>query len=248
MITSLLTVLVMQIFMVLGFRNYVPWAELTTSTAPHMLYGMNLLGNVGRIWMALVSILAAVSTLNSVINSLGHICLGMAKLGMLPGIFGKTNRRGAPVAGILLIGTGIFFVASTGLATTSQISFVLLVGSVFWMVSYIIAHCNVLIMRRKMPKAPRSFRTPFAPVTPVIGIIGTAYMIFAISPEPDTRNRIWLFAAVIFTVLCIYAVLWIKLKMKIPVFHSIPIEKVMAMEHDLYLPAHRYTAAKPQKE
>lgn len=248
MITSLLAVLVMQIFMVLGFRNYVPWAELTTSTAPHMLYGMNLLGNVGRIWMALVSILAAVSTLNSVINSLGHICLGMAKLGMLPGIFGKTNRRGAPVAGILLIGIGIFFVASTGLATTSQISFVLLVGSVFWMVSYIIAHCNVLIMRRKMPKAPRSFRTPFAPVTPVIGIIGTAYMIFAISPEPDTRNRIWLFAAVIFTVLCIYAVLWIKLKMKIPVFRSIPIEKVMAMEHDLYLPAHRYTAAKPQKE
>ena len=239
MFLSMTIVLIMQIGMVLGFSNYTSWADLVTSTAPHLLYGTSLLGMVGRIWMAIVSILAAVSTLNSVINSLGQICLGMAKLGMMPEVFAKTNRRGAPVAGILLIGTGIFLVASTGLATTDEISFVLLVGSVFWMVSYIVAHCNVLIMRRRLPKAPRSFKVPFGPVLPIIGIIGTAYMIIEISPDPATRFRILAVAVVIFALLSLYAVLWIRFKMKILVFRSVPVEKVMAMEHDLYIPAHR---------
>lgn len=245
MIISLLIVFAMQTLMVLGFSNYTPWSELASSVAPHLLYGTNLLGTPGRIWMSIVSVLAAVSTLNSVLSSLGHICHGMSKLGMLPEIFGKTNRFGAPVFGILLIGGGVFGVAASGMATTDQISFVLLIGSVFWMVSYIIAHCNVLIMRKRMPKAPRSFKVPLVPIVPIIGIIGTAYMIITISSDPETRNQIWLLSAIIFALLGVYAVLWIKLKMKIPVFKPVPIEKVMAMEHDLYIIAHKDT--KPDK-
>ena len=38
----------------------------------------------------------------------------------------------------------------------------------------------------------------------------------------------------IFVVLAIYAVLWIKLKMKIPIFKHVPLETVMAMENSMY--------------
>lgn len=150
-----------------------------------------------------------------------------------------------PVAGIVLIGGGILIVESTGLSTASQISFILLTGSVFWMVSYILTQVNVLILRRRLPKAPRSFKVPFGPVLPVIGIIGTAYMILNISPDPAVRNQIWLLTGGIFIILGAYAFFWIKFRMKIPVFKSIPVEKVMAMENELYYPAHKAADSRP---
>ena len=35
-------------------------------------------------------------------------------------------------------------------------------------------------------------------------------------------------------ILGIYSAIWIKVKMKMKVFKSVPLEKVMAMENDLY--------------
>ena len=69
---------------------------------------------------------------------------------------------------------------------------------------------------------------------PMIGIIGTAYMILNISTDPQERMRIWLLTGITFLVLGIYSVFWIKYKMKMPIFKSVPMEKVMAMENDLY--------------
>lgn len=37
-----------------------------------------------------------------------------------------------------------------------------------------------------------------------------------------------------FLVLGIYSAIWIKVKMKMPIFKYVPLEKVMAMENDLY--------------
>lgn len=53
--------------------------ELANSAAPHLLYGYNLLGNGGKIWMTFVAALAVVSTQNSTVNGLARICQGMAE-------------------------------------------------------------------------------------------------------------------------------------------------------------------------
>ncbi|MGN1090477.1 MAG: APC family permease, partial [Huintestinicola sp.] len=39
MVISLLAILIMQIFVTIGFSNYTPWEELGSSTVPHILYG-----------------------------------------------------------------------------------------------------------------------------------------------------------------------------------------------------------------
>ena len=49
MVISLVAILVMQIFMVIGFSHYTPWDELGASTVPHILYGSLLYGKVGTI-------------------------------------------------------------------------------------------------------------------------------------------------------------------------------------------------------
>ena len=102
------------------------------------------------------------------------------------------------------------------------------------MISYIFAHLDVLILRHRLPKAPRSFKVPCGPLFPCIGIAGTVYMILNISTDPTERMMIWLITGITFLVLGIYSFFWIRIKMKMPVFKRVPIQKVMAMENSMY--------------
>lgn len=99
---------------------------------------------------------------------------------------------------------------------------------------YTFAHVDVLVFRKRLPNAPRNFKVPCGILFPVIGIVGTAYMILNISSDPQERMNIWLLTGACFIVLGIYSAVWIKFKMKMKVFKSVPLEKVMAMENELY--------------
>ena len=225
---------VVQAVLILGFHNYTSWKELSESPAPHLLYGMKLLGTPGKVWMTLVAALAVISTQNSSVHGLSSICQGMAKMNMMPQFFAKTNKKKVPYIGVWFTSILILFFGYISNDSSELISFLILVGSVFWMVSYIFAHIDVLVFRRRLPKAPRNFKVPFGPVLPIIGILGTVYMIVNISTDPKERMMIWLVTGITFLVLFIYSVLWIRFKMKIPVFKSVPIEKVLAMENEMY--------------
>jgi amino acid transporter len=238
MIISLTLVLTFQIFMCLGFKNYTPWAQLGKSTTPHVLYGTLLLGPVGTYWMAVVSVLAVVSSVNTVISSLAYIAAGMAKIGLLPEIFNKTNKKGAPVAGILLFGGIILVINALGLSTSSSLSFLILCGCAFWMLSYLITHINVLIFRKRLPNAPRKFKVPGGPVIPILGAAGMAWMFWNISSDPAQRIQIYIVCAVMVVILSIYAVIWIKKVMHRDLFKPFLMEEVMAMDNDLYAVYH----------
>lgn len=234
MMIGLFLIFVMQTIMVLGFHNYVDWGELADSAAPHLLYGFAILGNAGKIWMMLVGALAVISTQNSTVNSLAVICQGMAKMNMLPKIFAKTNKHKVPWFGQVFVSTAIFLFAAVSDSSADMIDFLILAGSVFWMVSYILAHVDVLVFRKRLPKAPRSFKVPGGVIIPIIGIIGTVYMILNISTDPQERLMLWLLTGCSFVILGIYSAIWIKVKLKMPIFKSIPLEKVMAMENAMY--------------
>ena len=219
---------------IFGFHNYVEWGKLADSAAPHLLYGYAVLGKFGKVWMMLVGALAVISTQNSTVNSLAVICQGMAKMNMLPKIFAKTNKYKVPWFGQVFVSTAIFLFAYVSNNSADMIEFLILAGSVIWMVSYILAHIDVLVFRKRLPKAPRNFKVPCGWILPVIGMLGTAYMILNISTDPHERMMIWLLTGVSFLVLGIYSAIWIKVKMKMPIFKHVPLEKVMAMENDLY--------------
>ncbi len=234
MVLSIVIVFIMDAIVMIGIGFYVGWEELGSSVSPHLLYGAALLGDTGLILMAVVSILAVLSTVNSVINGLAYITFGMAKIGLLPAVFYKTNKKGAPLAGLLLFGGLMLILNITGLSTTDELSFLILIGCVFWMVAYMISNINVLILRAKLPKAPRTFRVPFGPIIPILGIIGNAFMIINIDGDPAVRMTIYMIAGAIFAILAILAIIWIKCFMKRPLFKAYEIKEVMAMENDLY--------------
>ncbi len=234
MILSLVIVCIMEVLVVLGMHNYTPWETLASDNSPHVLYGRSLLGQAGVIWMAIVSIFAVISTVNSVISSLAYICAGMAKISLLPSVFGRKNKKGAPYVGILAIGGVMVVINATGLSTTSQLSFLILIGSVFWMIAYIISNINVLILRKRLPKAPRTFKAPGGILCPIIGTVGNVFMILNIDSDPQARIQIYVICAVIFILLGIYSVIWIKKVMKLKLFRPLPVHQVMAMENDAY--------------
>lgn len=239
MFLSLGVIAMIQIVMIIGLNRYVLLDELANSDSPHILYGVRLFGKFGQIWICIISILAAISTQNSVISSISKICQGMSKMNMLPEVFQKTNKSGAPVVGILFFSAVIMIIEGTGLASTDAISFLILTASVFWMVSYIITHINVLMLRKRLPKAPRSFKTIGGPLIQISGIIGTGYMVFSISSDPAEKLQILGIVGLIFVGLAVYAVAWIKLKMKMPLFKPVELSEVMAMEHPLYYRTHK---------
>ena len=189
---------------------------------------------MGKYWMTMVAALAVISTQNSTVSGLSNICQGMAKMNMMPQFFAKTNKRKVPFFGVIFVSVTILIFAFISDSSSSAISFLILVGSVFWMISYILAHIDVLILRKRVPNAPRSFKVPLGKILPLIGILGTTYMILNISTDSAERLAIWGVTGIAFLILGIYSFFWIKYKMRMPVFKSVPMEEVMAMENDLY--------------
>jgi len=209
---------VVQSILVFGFHNYTPWDKLADSAAPHLLYGENLLGNVGKIWMAFVAALALISSLELCDQRLASICQGMAKMNMMPRCFKKLNKNNVPFVGVWFISILILVFAFISSDSSDAIPFL------FWLDRYsgwcliFFAHIDVLVLRHRLPKAPRSFKVPFGPVLPLVGIAGTVFMICNISTDPTERNAILLLSGAVFLALGVYSFFWIRFKMKMPVF------------------------------
>lgn len=239
MILSMIIILAMQILLSLGFMNYTSWDELGASTTPHILYGQMLLGPLGRYWMVIISLLAVISSVNTIMSSLSYILMGMAKIGLLPSFFQKTNKKNAPYIGILFEAAAFCIINITGLSTTDSLSFLISVLALLWMLSYVVSNLNVLLLRKRLPNAPRTFKVPFGPILPIIGIVGTAWMIYNIDPDWSVKLALYKVCGIIIIVLTIYAFFWVKYKVKRPFFKPYPIKEVMAMENELYIQYHK---------
>lgn len=234
MIGSLVIVFIMQLFCVFGFPVYVTYNDLGTSESPHMLYGIALLGEFGRYWMGAVSVLAVISTANTVVNSLGYLMAGMARIDLLPKPFMKKNKHGAPFVSILTIGISMTALVVASLAISELLNFFLKVACVFWIVVYLFLHVDVILLRHRMPNVPRAFKAPFGILIPILGIIGDVLMINGIDNDIVIKTRVYEVCIIAFIILAVYSYFWVKKKMKRPLMKPYTIKEVMAMENDKY--------------
>ncbi|MFW5988102.1 MAG: APC family permease [bacterium] len=234
MILSLLILMVVQTLMVYGISNYVPFDILASSKEPHMEFGTNMLGNIGTNWMMLISIGAVISTLNTVLASIPRMLMGLADGGMLPAVFAKKNKHGVPFVSLFLVFGSISAVLISGITTADDLIRFILTGALFWMVAYIIAHLNVLILRKKYPEKKSVFRIKLFGLPQIVGILGMIYMIMNIIDDPVMKGQIYRTALTLFAVLIVYSVVWIKKVMKKDLFETITIEQVIENEVNSY--------------
>jgi amino acid transporter len=200
---------------------------LANSESPHVLAASAILGRTGQIWIGIVTVLATVSTINTLIMAISRMLYSMAREGQLPSVFGLLNRWGSPwVATIFMTAIFCIFIIA-GIANAESITALILAGAFCWFVTYIIAHLNVIILRYKHPDVKRTFKSPLGITFQVIGILGMIYMMINIFPDLEVKSQIYRFALIFLAITIIYSLLWVKFVMKKELFEITPLEKLI---------------------
>ncbi|QHQ60942.1 amino acid permease [Anaerocolumna sedimenticola] len=226
MILGVLLLFVVQALMGIGMTNYVSLEDLMSSDMPHIVFAKNLLGTPGTYWMGVVTILAGVSTINTVLGSVTRILSGMAEAEMMPCFFQKKNAKGTPIAGLVMMVGVIAIVLITGFANSSGLTNILLAASCFWLASYILVNITVLVLRKRYPDAKgRNKKLTLLGIPQFICIIGDIYMIWNIA-EGDARIFIYKIFFALLVVMAAFAMIWVKVIKRAKPFERVSIDKV----------------------
>ncbi len=225
MIIGLVVIFVADMLFGLAMVRYTDAGALASSTTPHVVGAEGIAGNFGLVWVSAMTLLAAASSIDTLIAAIPRMLYGLAREGMLPRIFAYVNPR-FRTPWVAICAVTLLIAAPLALAITiDTIITLILIAAVTWLVSYIIAQVDVIVLRRKYPDARRPFKTPFYPVPQVLGIAACVYMIFSVHPDPATRNTIWLFAGLSALVILVYAVVWLKFVKKMTLFTPVPLDE-----------------------
>lgn len=112
----------------------------------------------------------------------------MSKDGLLPPVFSKLHpTRRTPYKSNLffLVFVSLFAAFIPGRIVGEMTS----IGTLF---AFILVCIGVLVMRAKMPDAPRAFRTPFVPVIPVLGVAVCLFMMVFLPFDTWIRLIVWM--------------------------------------------------------
>lgn len=226
MILALVLLFVVQAILGVGMTNYVTLDDLASAGMPHMVFAEAVLGMPGKIWMGFITILAGISTLNTVLSASARIILGMAEEGMFPKFMAKTNKSGAPIFGLILMAGADALMIITGYTNSTGLTNIILAASCFWLVSYIMTHMNVLILRKRYPNKERNQSLVLGGLPQIIGILGNVYMIWNISSDMPSRLAIYKLSGILFAVLIVYAYAWVVGVMKVKPFAPMDLDKI----------------------
>jgi basic amino acid/polyamine antiporter, APA family len=136
-----------------------------------------------------------VGALTGMISSLLVFQFGQARIWfvmsrdrLLPGIFSRVHPRfrtphvSTWIAGLLVgIGAGILDIGTLGDLTN--------IGTLF---AFVVVSAGVIILRRKHPEYPRSFRVPWVPIVPVLSIVCCLVLMLSLPLETWIRFVVWL--------------------------------------------------------
>jgi amino acid transporter len=226
MTSGLLIIFLINILYGLAAIRYVPLGNLAESLNPHILVAEAVMGKPGLIIISIVSLFATASTVNTVIAVVPRMLYGMAANKELPAFFGRLHPRfRTPWIGIIVLSAAIGAFYFGGIASASNIMIFLLAAVSSWLLAYIIAHIDVIVLRIRYPKLNRAYKTPLFPVPQVLGSLGMIFAFLNIFPDPEIKNTIFLWSGTFLAASILFSILWIKLVMKEKLFAPTPLEK-----------------------
>ncbi|MDR7303587.1 APC family permease [Haloactinomyces albus] len=232
-------VLVYLVDMLFGFAalRYVGLEELATSATPHLLVAEAIAGPTGLFVLTAATILASASSVSAILAAVPRMLYGLARKEMLPRAFAWVHPRfRTPWISVLAV-TGLIIGSLVTVADSDAVLTLVLVATVMWLASYILAQIDVIVLRRRYPDAHRAFRAPLYPLPQIIGIAACIGMIISIHPDADMRTTVWLGAAGCTAVILGYAFVWLKLVKKVPFFTPTPLADPDSADQDIREPA-----------
>lgn len=204
----------------LSARQLLPAELLTASKYPHLDYARLVFGKLGSAILLLTAVTATLGLVNAVLAGISRMLQGMAENGQAFGFLAKRHPRhdspwAAIVAMALAFGTPILLMGDR----PETIMNLVIAASIAWLIAYIVAHINLIVLRRRYPLAKRPFRSPWFPLPQVVGIAG---MVYVIASSPSEAMVI---AGYVLGLVGVASALWTRLVMKRGLF--VP-EKLLA--------------------
>lgn len=206
----------------------VPSAQLVNTDIPHVVLGQALFGNIGKIIIALLAITTSSGFINSAVAVVSRILYGMAHHKQLPPIFKYLHPKyKTPWFGILFL-AGISTISLFLLGQNHDTFLMLLISaSSCYLVLYIIAHIDLIVLRKKYPQHERPYRSPLFLLPQIIGIISMVYAICNNAPTAELTGKVYLNMGLFMATAGCYAFFWVKFKMKKGLFLPEPIEQAI---------------------
>jgi APA family basic amino acid/polyamine antiporter len=185
---------------------YVLFSHVMTGLAPYTEFGgKNLTGVEGKLapvataiahtpylWLQQVIIVAILAGYCAVILVMllgqSRVFYSMSKDGLLPKVFSEVHPRyHTPWKNNLLFMVFVGLIA--GLVPGDVVGEMTSIGT---LLAFVLVCIGVIIVRRKMPEAPRAFRTPLVPLVPILGIVVCGAMMAALPGDTWIRLVVWL--------------------------------------------------------
>ena len=117
-----------------------------------------------------------------------RVFFSMSKDGLMPKVFSEVHPKfRTPAKNNLL-----FMVLVSAFAAFVPARVVGEMTSIGTLFAFILVCVGVLIMRKKMPDAPRAFRTPLVPLVPILGVVVCLFMMVFLPLDTWIRLIVWM--------------------------------------------------------
>ncbi|AWI24963.1 amino acid permease [Flavobacterium pallidum] len=117
-----------------------------------------------------------------------RVFFSMSKDGLMPKVFSEVHSKFRTPAknNMLFMVLVSLFAAFVPARVVGEMTSI---GTLF---AFILVCIGVLIMRKKMPEAPRAFRTPLVPLVPILGIFVCLFMMVFLPLDTWIRLIVWM--------------------------------------------------------
>ena len=202
--------------------------ELLGTSTPHWLLVETLYGKTGTIIMAVLAITATSTSINTIMATVPRMMYGMAHHKQLPPVFMKLHSKWrTPWFSIMVFALSILIVGGIFRNSKDFVVVFLISAASAWLIAYIIAHVNVIVLRKKYPNFKRPFKTPFYPLPQILGIAGMGYALIKNAPSPEIAEKVNLIFLTFTGLTALYAFVWVRFRMKKGLFEAEPINEVL---------------------
>jgi APA family basic amino acid/polyamine antiporter len=143
-------------------------------------------------WLNKAIILAILAGYSSVILVLlmgqSRVFYSMSRDGLLPKLFSQvhTKYRTPFKSNLLFLVLVSIFALFVPASVAGELT------SIGTLLAFIIVCIGILVMRKNMPDAPRSFKTPWVPVIPILGIVMCLFMMVFLPFDTWIRLIFWM--------------------------------------------------------
>ena len=216
------------IYALAGVR-VLPASQLAASDIPHWLLAQALFGKAGRVAILVLGITTTSIGMNASVAWQARLLFGMGHNHQLPAIFKKIHSRWrtpwVSLLTIYLLGAGALLIVGN---MPDFITIMIISASSTYLLVYIIANIDVIILRFKYPNFVRPFKTPFYPLPQILAIIGMGYAVIYNSPSAQLAAKVYINTAVLVAVSVVYGFFRVRYYMKKPLFEAEPIEQAIS--------------------